>query len=200
MIKPKGGKMNFLTKTVVGIGLFAMSTVEIAVPVEFTGEYEYRGSASSNLLEQGDPHNLLLIDTLFGQDLDAIVVDGITPDETVLIGSLDTEFVSIDEYSFDWAVTGTTPWDVVGLAVKAGNINHYFELEPQISVPAFGSFDLFVELSDEGFMPMEIKGVSHVDMFGVKTGSVQASAPATGILAALGIAGIVAFRRKKNMR
>lgn len=197
MIKLIGGKMNILTKTLAGIGLLVMSAGVVATPVEFTGEYEYLGSASSNLLQQGDPHNLLLIDTLFEQDLDAIVVDGITPDETVLIGSLDTEFVSTGEYSFEWAVTGTTPWDVVGLAVKAGNINHYFELEPQISVPAFGSFDLFVELSDEGFMPMEIKGVSHVDMFGVRTSPVEASAPATGVLAALGIAGLAAFRRKK---
>ena len=200
MIKPKGGKMNFLTKTVVGIGLFAMSTAAIAVPVEFTGEYEYRGSASSNFLTPGDPHNIGLIDQILNQDVDVIVVDGITEDEEVLIQSLSTTFAFIDDYSFEWAVTGTTPWDVVGLAVKAGNINHYFELEPQISVPAFGSFDLFVELSDEGFMPMEIKGVSHVDMFGVRTGPVEASAPATGVLAALGIAGIAAFRRKKKMR
>jgi hypothetical protein len=192
--------VNFLTKTVVGIGLLAVSTAAMSIPIEFTGEYEYRGSASSNFLSPGDPHNIGLIDAILDQDVDVIVVDGITEDEEVLIQFLSTNFSSTGEYSFDWSVTSTspTPWNVVGLAVKAGNINHYFKLDPHVPVSAYGSFDLFSELTEENFMPMEIKGVSHIDMFGVKNGTTIASAPTTGILTALGVMGIIAFRRKKS--
>lgn len=190
--------MNFLTKTVM-IGLLLVSSVAPAIPTQFTGEYNYIGSASSNLLQPGDPHNLLLVDILYGQDVDPIVVDAITTDETILISDLSTNFNKTGQFFFDWSLTGTASWDIVGFGVKAGPINHYFELDPNVSVPAQGSFDLFDELTAEGFAASRIKEVSHVDVFGVESSPVTAFEPSTGLLAAFGLGGILAFRRKKQM-
>lgn len=190
--------MNLLTKNVIGMGLFAMSAATYAGPIEFTGEYDYLGSATSNFIQTGDPHNTMLIDELFNKDVDVIVVDGLSESDSaeILIQSLRATFNAIDEFSFNWTVEGTTPWDVVGLAVKAGTLNHYFELVPNIAVSATGLFNLVDELVGEGFSLYEIKAISHVDMFGVKTIS-QVPAPATVLLALTGL-GLIMVLRKKN--
>lgn len=196
--------MNVLSKTLIGLSLLGLSGAAGATTV-FTGEYEYQGNASNNLISPGDPHNLIIVDNIFcqcanlGQELEALVVDGLTGDETARPG-FDIYLESVDDYAFDWGVSSELPWKVVGLGVKAGNTNHYFELEPNAELDVVGTFDLFDELLDEGFMVNEIKAVSHVDIFGVQSIAVQASAPATGLLAALGFAGIIAFRRKKIVR
>jgi hypothetical protein len=203
MIKLKGGKMNVLSKTLIGLSLLGLSGTSNASTI-FNGEYEYRGNASNNLVSPGDPHNLIIVDSIFcqcanlGEELEALVVDGLTVDETPRSG-FNIYLESVDDYAFDWGVSSSLPWKVVGLGVKAGNTNHYFELEPNAELDVTGTFDLFDELTEEGFMEGQIKAVSHVDIFGVKfEPPVLASAPASGILAALGFAGIAAFRRKKK--
>jgi hypothetical protein len=198
-----GVNMNIVSKTLVGVALLGMShTVNASFIVDstYTGNYDYLGKASNNFATNGDPHNLTIIDGLYGLDLDPILVDGLSDEgSTTFVPSLISGLNSTGNYSFDWTIDGPTgSWDFVGLGVKAGNTNHYFKLNPIATIPVSGSFNLKDELIEEGFEENEIKAISHVDFFGVQTVESSAPAPATGILAALGVASVFAFRRKKK--
>jgi len=90
------------------------------------------------------------------------------------------------------------PWSVAGFGVKAGPTHYYFSLDENIPIPVSGTLNLLEELVEEGFDPKDVRGVSHVDIFGVtENDNVIVAAPETAILAAFGLIGIVAFRRKK---
>jgi len=189
--------MNFLTKTVM-IGLFLVSSAVSALPI-YSGGYNYLGSVPRNLSLNGDPHNFSMVDAIFNQDVEAILDNGLTNDEEVLISGLSVSLGYENERSFNWSVTGTMPWSVAGFGVKAGPTHYYFSLDENTLIPVSGTLDLLDELVEEGFNARNVRGVSHVDIFGVRNDNVSVIAPETAILTALGFGGILAFRRKKQM-
>ncbi len=111
--------MNVLSKTLIGLSLLGLSGT-VGASTIFNGEYEYRGNASNILVSAGDPHNLVIIDNIFcqcanfGEELEPLVVDGLTEDQTPRTG-FDIYLESVDEYAFDWGVSSDLPWKVVGL-------------------------------------------------------------------------------------